>query len=172
MSHHQAVARRRHRVRPHAARSARLARRADALAATSPASLRRRVRSACHAARPRPTRTRRRVHLRARSVPVVTPQAANSVARITTHRPRPLPERNRSTRTRDLPLTETRVWISYPFWRARAFGAMSQSMPANEPLLSLLRCEAVTAASILVVSLLFVAAAVSRVWGEGFPLFG
>jgi hypothetical protein len=49
---------------------------------------------------------------------------------------------------------------------------MSQSMPANEPLLSLLRCEAVTAASILVVSLLFVAAAVSRVWGEGFPLFG
>ena len=58
------------------------------------------------------------------------------------------------------------------FWRAKAFGAMSRSMPANEPLLSLLRCEAVTAASILVVGLLLVAAAVSRVWGEGFPLFG
>jgi len=58
------------------------------------------------------------------------------------------------------------------FWRARAFGAMSRSTPASEPLLSLLRCEAVTAASILVVGLLFVAAAVSRVWGEGFPLFG
>jgi hypothetical protein len=58
------------------------------------------------------------------------------------------------------------------FWRARAFGSMSRSMPANEPLLSLLRCEAITAASILVVGLLFVAAAVSRVWGEGFPLFG
>jgi hypothetical protein len=59
------------------------------------------------------------------------------------------------------------------FWRAKAFGAMSRSMmPANEPLLSLLRCEAVTAASILVVGLLLVAAAVSRVLGEGFPLFG
>jgi hypothetical protein len=58
------------------------------------------------------------------------------------------------------------------FWRARAFGAMSRSTPTNEPLLSLLRCEAVTAASVLVVSLLLIAAAVSRVWGEGFPLFG
>jgi hypothetical protein len=58
------------------------------------------------------------------------------------------------------------------FWRARVFGAMSRSNPANEPLLALLRCEAVTAASVLVVGLLFVAAAVSRVWGEGFPLFG
>ena len=58
------------------------------------------------------------------------------------------------------------------FWRARAFGAMSRSAPTNEPLLSLLRCEAVTAASVLVVSLLLVAAAVSRVGGEGFPLFG
>jgi hypothetical protein len=58
------------------------------------------------------------------------------------------------------------------FWRARAFGAMSRSMAASAPLVSLLRCEAVTAASILVVGLLLVAAAVSRVWGEGFPLFG
>jgi hypothetical protein len=58
------------------------------------------------------------------------------------------------------------------FWKAKAIGAMSRSMPADEPLLSLLRCEAVTAASILVVGLLLVAAAVSRVWGEGFPLFG
>jgi hypothetical protein len=58
------------------------------------------------------------------------------------------------------------------FWKAKAIGAMSRSMPTNEPLLSLLRCEAVTAASILVVGLLLVAAAVSRVWGEGFPLFG
>jgi hypothetical protein len=58
------------------------------------------------------------------------------------------------------------------FWRAKAFGAMVQSIPANGPVLSLLRCEAVTSASILVVGLLLVTAAVSRVWGEGFPLFG
>ncbi len=48
-----------------------LPRRADALAATSPASLRRRVRPACRPARPRPARTRRRVRLLVRSVPVV-----------------------------------------------------------------------------------------------------
>jgi len=38
----------------------------------------------------------------------------HSVPWITAQRPRSLPERYRSTRTRALSLTETRVWISYP----------------------------------------------------------
>jgi hypothetical protein len=58
-------------TRAHRARAARPARRADALAATSQASLRWRIRSAFQAARPRPARTPRRVRLRVRSVPMV-----------------------------------------------------------------------------------------------------
>jgi hypothetical protein len=58
------------------------------------------------------------------------------------------------------------------FWRTGAVAAVCREAPAISANPSLAFSEIVTAAAIFVVGVLLIAAVVSRVFGEGLPLFG
>ena len=57
-------------------------------------------------------------------------------------------------------------------WRLRVMALVVQSVSANIAMKSLFRVEAVSASAMLLLGLILLAAAGSRVFGEGSPVFG